>query len=135
MLLPESCARLAACVAIVVLVCGCAGPRDVAQPAAPTLSPGAPPAPDRSPQPGAGDAAQQARERAVAEAARSTGARPDEVQVVSVEQREWGDTSLGCPQPGQVYAQVMTGGFLVRVRSRGTLLEYHVSAARAVLCP
>ena len=37
------------------------------------------------------------------------GVPPDAVQVVSIEPRDWPDSSLGCPQPDMLYAQVVTG--------------------------
>lgn len=48
----------------------------------------------------------------------------------------WTDTSLGCPQPGQVYAQVMTHGYVVTMELLGTTYEVRVTAAgdTAVLC-
>ena len=83
---------------------------------------------------GLSDAAREAQDRAVHAAARDTGARPEEVELLSVEPHEWNDTSLGCPQPGHAYAQVITSGFLVRVRSRGAQRAYHVSGQRVVSC-
>ena len=35
----------------------------------------------------------------------------DELSLVSAEAVEWPDASLGCPQPGQMYAQVITPGW------------------------
>lgn len=58
------------------------------------------------------------------------------VEVVSVEEVEWGDTSLGCPQPGQMYAQVITPGYRIRLRASGVVYEYHTDQrGRVVFCP
>ena len=38
---------------------------------------------------------------------------------------EWGDTSLGCPMPGMVYAQVITPGFRLVFDYQGQKNEYH----------
>ncbi len=38
---------------------------------------------------------------------------------------EWGDTSLGCPMPGQFYAQVITPGFRFVFDYQGQQNEYH----------
>jgi hypothetical protein len=60
---------------------------------------------------------------------------PDTIQVVSVEAVEWSDTSLGCPQPGLMYAQVITPGFRVVLEAEGEAYEYHADAGRSlVLC-
>lgn len=61
----------------------------------------------------------------VAAIARDLGVAVDEVKVVSDEPREWPDSSLGCPQPGMVYAQVITPGSAIVVVVDGKRIEYH----------
>ncbi len=39
----------------------------------------------------------------------------------------WPDTSLGCPQPGMAYAQVLTPGYQIRLKSGNQEFEYHAS--------
>jgi hypothetical protein len=39
----------------------------------------------------------------------------------------WPDGSLGCPQQGMEYAQVLTPGYLIRLRSGDREFEYHAS--------
>jgi hypothetical protein len=57
------------------------------------------------------------------------------VLIVSVVAVEWPDASLGCPKPGMMYAQVVTGGYRVKVAVGGTVLDYHTDAStRAELC-
>lgn len=62
------------------------------------------------------------------------GIPSEEIEVVEVEEVEWPDTSLGCPQPGMVYAQVIVPGCRVVMKARGEVYEYHSGEARAVLC-
>jgi hypothetical protein len=57
--------------------------------------------------------------------AKELGVAPDAVRVVSAEQKVWPDRSLGCPKPGQMYAQVLTPGYLVVVEVNGTRSEFH----------
>ena len=38
-----------------------------------------------------------------------------QIPVLETEVAKWSDTSLGCPQPGMMYAQVITPGFRVRM--------------------
>ena len=72
---------------------------------------------------------------AVADAATWLGTIASQLRVESVEQREWRDSSLGCPQPGMLYAQVITPGYLVVVSGAGKRLEYHTDTrGRAVMC-
>jgi cation transport ATPase len=37
------------------------------------------------------------------------GSNVDNIVLVSAQAMQWSDSSLGCPQPGMVYAQVITG--------------------------
>jgi hypothetical protein len=79
--------------------------------------------------------AQQAVDAALREASARLNAPAAQLSVERVEAREWRDTSLGCPQPGQMYAQVITPGYLVVVSGAGRRLEYHTDMrGRAVLC-
>jgi hypothetical protein len=77
---------------------------------------------------------------AVLRAARSAAARrlnvPQErVTIVRAEPVEWPDASLGCPEPGRVYAQVITPGFRLVAQESDQLLEVHADAVgRAVVC-
>jgi hypothetical protein len=46
----------------------------------------------------------------------------------------WSDASLGCPKPGEVYAQVVTEGYVIELRVDDDVYTYHTSLDRAVLC-
>jgi hypothetical protein len=65
----------------------------------------------------------------VADAAARLQVDPSEVQVMRWERVAWPDSSLGCPQPGGVYLQVITPGWLVMVEAAGQTLEYHTDEA------
>ena len=58
-----------------------------------------------------------------------------ELKLLSYAPVDWPDASLGCPEPGHSYGQVITPGFLVRVRVRGETWEYHTDGKRVVRCP
>ena len=59
----------------------------------------------------------------------------NQLTVERVESREWGDTSLGCPQPGMMYAQVITPGYFIVIAGGGKRLEYHTDTrGRFVMC-
>ena len=59
-----------------------------------------------------------------------------DISVVSVEAVDWPDTSLGCPQPGMAYAQVITPGFRMVVEAAGESYEYHADRdSQVVVCP
>lgn len=52
-----------------------------------------------------------------------------EVTLVSAEHTKWPDASLGNPQPGMAYAQVITPGYKIVLASGGANYEYHTDTA------
>lgn len=72
----------------------------------------------------------------VAAIAADLGVSPESVQVITIESRDWPDSSLGCPQPDMLYAQVITPGYLVLVDVSGERIEYHTDERGTVVrCP
>jgi len=59
----------------------------------------------------------------------------DEITVQSVEPVEFADTSLGVPEPGRMYSQVITPGYVIRLAAAGEMYEYHGSGNRIVFAP
>jgi len=59
----------------------------------------------------------------------------DEITVESVAPVEFPDTSLGVPEPGRMYSQVITPGYVIRLAAAGDLYEYHGSGNRVVFAP
>lgn len=53
------------------------------------------------------------------------GISAGDIEILSVETYEWPDASLGCPEPGKSYAQVVTTGYRVLLRARGEEYELH----------
>jgi hypothetical protein len=47
------------------------------------------------------------------------------IRIVSVEEVEWPDSSLGHPQPGMMYMQVITPGYRVVFEYAGRQAVYH----------
>ena len=81
------------------------------------------------------DEACRAVELARDDLARRLGLALDVIQLVSVEAVDWSDTSLGCPQPGMMYAQVITPGFLIVLEAMGQTYAYHTDEnSSVVLC-
>lgn len=60
----------------------------------------------------------------------------DETQlsVKAVTSVQWPDSSLGCPQRGMMYAQVIMAGYKVLLELENTVYPVHVGGNRAVLC-
>ena len=64
-----------------------------------------------------------------------TGLPPDRITLVSMETVEWRDSSLGCPQEGFMYAQVITPGYRIVLEADGQEYVYHTDQGpNAVLC-
>ena len=53
------------------------------------------------------------------------------IVTVSAQAVSWPDGSLGCPQPGMVYTQVMVDGALIQLSANGTTYSYHSGGPRA----
>ena len=49
----------------------------------------------------------------------------DEISFVEITEVEWSDSSLGCPQPGMNYLQVITPGYLILLEANTQMYEYH----------
>lgn len=73
-------------------------------------------------------------ERAREALANWLGISSEEIEVIRVEEVEWPDTSLGCPEPGMVYAQVIVPGCRVVMRVGDEVYEYHSGGGQGVLC-
>jgi hypothetical protein len=70
-----------------------------------------------------------------ADLAQRLGVPEEEIVVRSIEEVEWRDGSLGCPEPGVSYIQVITPGFLVVLEVDGVEYEYHTDTRGSlVLC-
>ena len=72
--------------------------------------------------------------QAKADLSRRLAIEVDRIHLVEVEPVEWPDASLGCPQPGGMYAQVVTPGFRVVLEAVGERYEYHSDARQRVVC-
>ena len=66
--------------------------------------------------------------RLLRELAGRLGVAASRLKVVSVEPVAWPDASLGCPQEGYAYAQVVTPGYRVVMEHNGQQYTYHTNA-------
>jgi hypothetical protein len=123
---------------IVAAACGPnVGTPTVTPPTATPLAPPiASPIPSTLPGPNTVADSQQAVNQALQNAAAHLSIGAGELRVDTVEARQWPDSSLGCPQPGTLYSQIVTPGFLIVIStSSGKQLEYHSDArGRVMLC-
>ncbi len=56
------------------------------------------------------------------------------IRVDSVRAVEWRDSSIGCPQPGEAYLQVITPGHKITLRHEGKLHVVHEANGNAFVC-
>jgi hypothetical protein len=66
--------------------------------------------------------------------ARYLGVPEDRVQVISVQEVEWPDSSLGCPEPGGVYLPIMIPGHLLFLAVGAQPYELHSGLGHIILC-
>ena len=75
-------------------------------------------------------------EPALLSIARELGLPREELIVDEVTSQVWPDTSLGCPRPDMLYAQVVTPGFRILVDVAGERAEFHADRrGNVVRCP
>lgn len=58
-----------------------------------------------------------------------------DISLTSMVKIDWSDTSLGCPQEGMYYAQVITPGYLITLEVEGKFYSYHADYHQVVFCP
>ena len=56
------------------------------------------------------------------------------IRVDSVRAVDWRDSSIGCPQPGEAYLQVITPGHKITLRVDGTIHVVHEANGNAFVC-
>jgi len=59
---------------------------------------------------------------------------PGEVTLQSLSPVDWPDASLGCPQPGMSYPQVITAGHSALLQHQGKMYKVHMAGTRAFVC-
>ena len=63
------------------------------------------------------------------------GISPNQIALLSYDEVVWPDASLGCPQPGMAYIQVLQDGALIRLSAEGQVYDYHSGGNQGVfLC-
>jgi len=77
----------------------------------------------------------EVRRAVVADAAKRFNVAESAVVLTRAEQLTWSDGSLGCPEPGVMYTQMLVAGFRVVAKTSAGELTYHTdSRGNAVSC-
>lgn len=79
--------------------------------------------------------ASESAERAQADLASRLNTTADKIVVEAVQPHTWSDASLGLPESGMMYAQVLTPGYIVILRYDGQTYVYHVAGQTVKLNP
>lgn len=79
--------------------------------------------------------AQPIVDQAISDLEQRLGVSAQDVTVEQVKKTDFPDTSLGVPEPGKAYAQVITPGYIVRLTVAGKTYQYHGSGSRVVFAP
>ena len=62
--------------------------------------------------------------------AQRLGIATSDIQVIRVEEVDWPDGSLGCPQPDMMYRQVLVNGVFIQLSVAGQTYNYHAGGGR-----
>jgi len=61
--------------------------------------------------------------------------KPSDVKLVSIESREWPNGALGCPEPGAMYIQMITSGYVIILEADNTQYQFNTDTRQSVkLC-
>lgn len=71
--------------------------------------------------------------QATEDLANRLGVDVDKITLLEARSVNWRDSSLGCPQPDMMYAQVITPGYLLLLDVDGAIYEYHADKRSTVL--
>lgn len=75
-------------------------------------------------------------DQAITDLADRLGIERSEIEIVSVEEVDWPDGSIGCPQPGMVYTQAIVNGSKIVLRYEDVEYDYHQGGGGDVFyCP
>ena len=73
--------------------------------------------------------------RAKEDLANCKGIDKEKIAVAVVKAVNWPDTGLGCPEPGMVYARVITRDYRILLSYDGKIYEYHSDqGGRVIYC-
>jgi len=66
-------------------------------------------------------------DKAIADLTQRLSIPATQIKLVEATPVVWPDSSLGCPQPGMAYTQVLTPGYLILLEADGKIYEYHAN--------
>jgi hypothetical protein len=73
------------------------------------------------------------RRAVVADAAKRFSVSENDVVLVGAERVTWSDGAMGCPEPGQMYTQMLVEGYRVSAKTSAGQMLYHTDSRGAVV--
>lgn len=58
----------------------------------------------------------------------------NQIRLISVEPKKWNDSSIGCPQKGTFYSQVITSGYIITLSAEGNNWIYNAGSNKVIIC-
>lgn len=77
---------------------------------------------------------ESAAERAKQDLAERTGIDVNDIDVVSIDERDFSDMSLGAPAADEVAAQMIASGWVITLSAEGKSYEYRADKFQLRLC-
>jgi hypothetical protein len=74
-------------------------------------------------------------DRMLEQASDLSGMPASDLAVEGAEAVTWPDGSLGCPEPGMMYTQVLVDGYWVVIRAGAETYDFRASGSDFKLCP
>jgi hypothetical protein len=133
---PDMVVRIALlATALVVAGCSSAAAPSVVVPSPTSSFVASPIAPGNgSTSPGTSDVPASVVDAVVADIATTAGVQADQVEVISARSVTFPDGSLGCPQPGLIYTQVLVDGYRIVAKVGDTAYDYRGSGTSFRRC-
>jgi len=73
-------------------------------------------------------------EMATSDLAKKLAIGKENITLKDVTQKDWSNTSLGCPKKDMLYAQVIVPGYVIVLDVSGIPYVYHAGSNRVVSC-
>lgn len=77
---------------------------------------------------------ESAAERAKQDLAERTGIDKNDIEVVSIDARDFSDMSLGAPAADEIAAQMIASGWVIKLAAEGRSYEYRADKFQLRLC-
>ncbi len=77
---------------------------------------------------------ESAAERAKQDLAERTGIDVNDIDVVSIDERDFSDMSLGAPAADEIAAQMIASGWVITLSAEGKSYEYRADKFQLRLC-